>query len=92
MLARIHLGTYGFHMDTPEQASRAVSHVVRQALRDAGISQRVAATETGIPLTTLVRRLSGRSPLSVTELAALASLAGVTVSEVAARAERGAAA
>ena len=65
-----------------------MSHVVREALRDAGISQRVASTETGIPLTTLVRRLSGRSPLLVTELAALASLAGVTVSELTARAEQ----
>jgi len=69
-----------------------VSHVVRQALRDAGVSQRVASTGAGIPLTTLVRRLSGRSPLSVTELAALASLAGVPVSELVARAEREAAA
>ena len=65
-----------------------MSHVVREALRDAGISQRAASTETGIPLTTLVRRLSGRSPLLVTELAALASLAGVTVSELTARAEK----
>jgi len=78
-------------MDTPEQASRAVSHAVRQALREAGISQRAASTETGIPLTTLVRRLSGHSPLNVNELAALASLAGVSVSELAARAERDAA-
>lgn len=74
-------------MDTPEQASREVSHVVARALREAGIPQRVAAERAGIPLTTLTRRLSGRSPLLVTELAALASLIGVPVSELLARAE-----
>lgn len=78
-------------MDTPEQASREVSHVVAAALRDAGISQRTAAEQAGIPLTTLTRRLTGRAPLLITELASLAALCGTTPSELMARAEEKAA-
>ena len=81
------MGTTVFHMDTPEQASREVSHAVARALREAGISQRAAAEQAGIPLTTLTRRLSGRSPFLLTELASLAFLIGTTPSALMAQAE-----
>jgi transcriptional regulator with XRE-family HTH domain len=67
-------------MDTPEQTSREISRTVSEALRVAGISQRSAADLTGIPLTTLNRRLTGAAPFLVTELYSLAKVLGTTVS------------
>jgi hypothetical protein len=57
------------------------------ALKAAGITKRAAATLTGIPLTTLSRRLTGASPFLVTELPALARVLCVPVSDLAAAAE-----
>lgn len=74
-------------MDTPEATSKALAEAVKAALETAGVSRRDAAERTGIPLTTLQRRLTGRSPFLVTELAVLASLTGTTVSALAATAE-----
>jgi transcriptional regulator with XRE-family HTH domain len=74
-------------MVTPEQTSRALARAVAEALAEAGVSQRKAAEATGIPLTTLSRRLTGASPLLATELASLASLLGITVSALAIAAE-----
>lgn len=85
----IHMDTRVSHMGTPESASRGLARVISKALRDAGISQRDAAAKTGIPLTTLSRRLTGASPLLVTELHALASLVGVPVSRLVERSEKG---
>lgn len=51
--------------------------MVRDALADAGVSQREACSRTGIALTTLQRRFMG-SPFNVDELRALASVAGTT--------------
>jgi len=73
-------------MDTPEQTSREISRTVSEALRAAGISQRSAADLTGIPLTTLSRRLTGAAPFLVTELAVLAKVLGTTVSTLTASA------
>lgn len=75
-------------MDTPESTSAGIAAAVRAALDRAGITRRDAALRTGIPLTTLQRRLTGRSPFLVTELSALASLTGTTVSALATEAER----
>lgn len=75
-------------MEPPETGSAALAQVVSEALDRAGISQRKAALEAGIPLTTLSRRLTGRSPLTASELFVLASVAGTTVSDLAAEAER----
>lgn len=74
-------------MDTPEQTSREISRTVSEALRVAGISQRSAAEQTGIPLTTLSRRLTGAAPFLVTELAVLAKVLDTTVSALTASAE-----
>ena len=70
------MGTTVLHMDTPQQAQQASAAAVTKALREAGVSQRAASEQTGIPLTTLVRRLTGRSPFLITELAALAEVCG----------------
>ena len=74
-------------MDTPEQTSREISRTVSEALAAAGISQRSAADMTGIPLTTLSRRLTGAAPFLVTELAVLAKVLDTTVSALTASAE-----
>lgn len=63
-------------MDT-EATTKAIAANVARLLREAGVSQRDTSTSTGIPLTTLVRRLTGRSPFLVTELSAIAELLGV---------------
>ena len=69
-------------MDTPQQAQQASAAAVTKALRDAKVSQRAASEATGIPLTTLVRRLTGRSPFLITELAALADVCGRDVTDL----------
>lgn len=78
-LCLISIWIYGLHMDTPETTVRSIAEAVSQALADAGISRKEAVEATGIPLTTLQRRLTGHSPLRIDELAALATLAGTTV-------------
>jgi transcriptional regulator with XRE-family HTH domain len=78
-------------MDTPDLTSRGISQAVSNALKDAGISQREAADRSGIPITTLSRRLTGNSPFLVTELAVLAAMVGTSVSELIATAETSAA-
>jgi len=61
--------------------SQGMRHEIRQELRDAGISQQRAARLTGIPLTTLSRRLTGHGrPFLVTELFAMAKMLDTTVS------------
>lgn len=76
-------------MEHNGDVSRKVAAVLRRRLADENISLRSAAEKTGIPLTTLARRINGTSPLSVTELTALASLLGSTPSGIVAEAESG---
>ena len=66
-------------MATNEAAAIVVGEAVARALEAANISRRDAAEQTGIPLTTLQRRILGRSPFRVNELAIIASLTGVSV-------------
>ena len=67
---------------TPQEISRVFS----DALKAAGISQRRAAAETGIPLSTLRRWLKDATPLLGSELAVLAELLNTTVTGKAATA------
>ncbi len=78
-------------MSTSPDVSQGIAAAVSAALRDAGISQRDAAARTGIPLATLGRRLTGRSPFIVTELALLGELTGLTVTDLISRGEANAA-
>lgn len=61
--------------------------VVKSRLAESGTSLREASTITGIPLTTLSRRLTGSSPFSADELASFARLFDTTVSGLAGEAE-----
>ena len=75
-------------MGNPQQHSRSIGLVVNEALAEAGISQREASALTGIPLTTLNRRLNTQSPFLVTELESIATLLKTAVSTLFERAER----
>jgi len=67
---------------TPEEISR----VFADALKAAGISQRRAAAETGIPLSILRRWLKDATPLLARDLAVLAELLNNTVTASTAKA------
>ena len=75
-------------MELPERQSQALAAALSEALSAAGVSQRDAALRSGIPLVTLSRRLTGKSPLRADELTALAVLAGTSVSALAASVEQ----
>lgn len=75
-------------MEQPQTISESLAAVVRGELAAQRITQRMASEGAGIPLTTLHRKLSGRAPFNVVELAALAEILGVSLTEFAQRAER----
>ena len=62
------------HRDQWRQAAAQV----RQAMADQQLSQVALAEATGIPRVTLIRRLNGQAPFTVTELAAVAAELGMT--------------
>lgn len=76
----------------PKPSQQALAETVAAALQVAGLVQRDVAEGTGIPLATLNRRLTGRSPFLITELAAIAELLDTTASGLLSLAESGAAA
>jgi lambda repressor-like predicted transcriptional regulator len=82
MVACDHLATYGYYMPTTTDTSRNIAAHVSAALSTAGIPQRDAASRTGLPMSTLSRRLTGNSPFTVTELDLIAGLLGCTVSDL----------
>lgn len=84
MLTTAQSGSSVAHMDSTQYAA-AVARNVDEALRRANRSVLATAAATGIPRTTLDRRLrsSGGSPFSVAELKALADFTGTTVRDLA---------
>lgn len=75
-------------MDTnPSETTKRIAAAVSSALRDAGFTQEVATERTGIPLTTLKRRLRGVSAWKTSELEAVAALVGMTFLEIVVAAE-----
>ena len=67
------------HMDT-STASHRVALAVREQLRKSGKTQLDVVDATGIPRTTLNRRMTGNSPFTVNELDLIASFLDVSVS------------
>lgn len=61
---------------------------VEAAIDAAGQSQLGVSDATGIPRTTLIRRLRGQSPFTIAELESIAECLGVTVSDLLASAEQ----
>lgn len=74
-------------MEHPESVSRALAEVIGSRLKAGGITLRSASESTGIPLTTLSRRMGGTSPFSVIELTALAMMLDTTPSDLVSAAE-----
>ena len=70
------MGTYRIHMDTA-QITQQVARSVSQAIVTSGLSKKAVAEATGIPLTTLGRKLLGTSDFTVVELALIADALGV---------------
>ncbi len=65
-----------------------IVQAIRDLLREAKIGQAEAARRSGIPLVTLNRRLTGRGrPILMSELFRLREVLGVSVAEMAVRAE-----
>lgn len=59
--------------------TRVTAQAVTEALVESGKSQLSLSDETGIPRTTLLRRLSGATPFTVAELQRIAEALGVPV-------------
>lgn len=81
------VGTTVLHMEHPTPTPAQIAAAVSRRMDSAGMSLREAARGSNIPPSTFSRRLNG-SPFLSTELAALASVFGVTVSQLVAEAER----
>lgn len=67
-------------MNPPSTHSTAVGALITRLLREAKITQREASAATGIRLTTLKRRLAGKTAFNVNELALLADLLETPIS------------
>lgn len=76
-------------MDNTEALDRQIAAEIAAAAKAAGLSQSALSAETGIPLATLQRRLSGVGKgFTVSELLAACQALGLSLVEVALRAER----
>ena len=75
-------------MTTAQTLSRRLSQAIKDAAAEAGVSQRDLAARTGIPLVTLNRKLNHLSPFNAVELGAMSETLGVSLAELALRAER----
>lgn len=70
-------------MSTPAAAAAATAAAVKAAIERAGLSVNRAAALSGIPQSTLDRRLLGTPPgFTITELSSLASLLDVEVGDL----------
>ena len=70
-------------MSTPAAAAAATAAAVKAAIEQAGLSVNRAAALSGIPQSTLDRRLLGGTPgFTVSELSALASVLGIDASSL----------
>lgn len=74
-------------MVTPTTPAHRIAGVVSQALEVRGLTVVALSDATGIPRTTLIRRLSGRSPFTVNELGEVADALGMTSTEILTAAE-----
>ena len=75
-------------MNTPEAINRSLVNAVEEARKGAGMSQRDLPDKAGVPLTTLHHKLRGHRPLNITELALISDALGLSLTELALRAER----
>jgi transcriptional regulator with XRE-family HTH domain len=76
-------------MDTDAELTARIAAVVREAVAASEYSTKALAESTGIARGTLMRKLKGpsESPFNTAELARLAAVLGIPVSEIVSRAE-----
>lgn len=67
-----------FLMEQADHLIRGLAEVIRAAIDERGLTLREVSDATGIPTTTLHRRITQPSPFNITELASLATLMGTT--------------
>lgn len=67
------------HRSALALGSQFVAAEVRASIARAGVNAKTVAMESGIPTSTLYRRLNGESSFSVDELLAIAAVLGVEV-------------
>jgi transcriptional regulator with XRE-family HTH domain len=65
-----------------EELSSAVAEQVRRLLDERGISGRQLSAQTGIPQRTVANKLSGRSPFDLDDLAKIAAVLEVAVTDL----------
>lgn len=82
------LTTTMVRMTTAQTVSDALAEVLRAEAQRVGVSQRDLAEATGIPLVTLNRALTKRRHMTSIELIRLCDALGVTLTDVALKAER----
>lgn len=79
-LVRMHTDTDETAIEAAAAAARLnIARAVNARLQTAGIAQRKVSEATGIPMTSLVRRLTGRAPFDIDQLARIARLLDVSV-------------
>jgi transcriptional regulator with XRE-family HTH domain len=71
-----------------EELSSAVAEQIRRLLEERGISGRQLAAQTGIPQRTIANKLSGKSPFDLDDLAKIADMLQVGVTDLLAWAQR----
>jgi len=64
-------------MEQPPPLEQTVAARILELLEARDLTQRDLAAGAGIPIATLSRRLTGKSPVTITELAHIASYFGV---------------
>ena len=86
-----HAGHTLFHMDTPPTRTEHFGDQVAARIEASGLSIRAVSEATGIPLTTLHRRLRAESmSFTLGELTRIASLLGTTAGAIVTDFERAA--
>lgn len=76
------------HMTTAHRIDQAIAQVVSEAVKSANLTQRDVSEQSGMPLVTLNRKLRGATSFTVVELASIAEVLNVSLTDLALRAER----
>lgn len=82
------LTTKVFRMTSPTAISVEVGSVLKDLMAQRKLSQRALSDSTAIPLTTLTHRLSGKRAFTLPELAAVASVLDISLTDLFLRVER----
>ena len=76
-----HLGDIVTHMNAKQTTSRTIGAVIKQLLKIQHITQESASTETGIPITSLNRKLNS-GVFNIEELSSMANVLNLKLSSI----------